>query len=289
MNLRGPLLLAVAALWTAGAAAKPIPPECFTDGFAVGCQAWSFNRYTAFEAIAKTAEAGGRTIEFYPGQPYSPAERELKLDHHLPAAALARLREELQRRGVVAVNYGVVWLGGDEKEDRAVFEFARTLGLYAVTSEPDPASLDLIERLVKEYDVRLAIHNHPKRADDPAYRNWDPRYVLSLVKDRDRRLGSCADTGHWLRSGIKPADALRILRGRITSAHLKDLNVFSPDGHDVPYGLGVADVPGLLAELRRQKFAGNLSIEYEYHEDASVPEIAQCIGFVRGFASAAGR
>jgi hypothetical protein len=76
---------------------------------------------------------------------------------------------------------------------------------------------------------------------------------------------------------------LRILNGRIMSAHLKDLNEKSPNAHDVPYGTGVSDIPGILKELKRQHFAGNISIEYEYHWTNSLPEVAQCIGFVRGY------
>jgi sugar phosphate isomerase/epimerase len=107
-----------------------------------------------------------------------------------------------------------------------------------------------------------------------------------MVKGRDSRLGSASDTGHWIRSSIKPVDALKILKGRIISSHLKDLNIFGPDAHDVPYGTGVADIPAILRELKRQRFNGNISIEYEYNWTTSVPEIAQCIGFVRGFGAA---
>jgi sugar phosphate isomerase/epimerase len=59
-----------------------------------------------------------------------------------------------------------------------------------------------------------------------------------------------------------------------------------PDAHDVPYGTGVSDVPAILDELKRQGFDGNLSIEYEYHWQNSLPEVAQCIGFVRGYGAA---
>jgi sugar phosphate isomerase/epimerase len=82
---------------------------------------------------------------------------------------------------------------------------------------------------------------------------------------------------------LKPLDCLRILRGRVVSSHLKDLDRVAPEGHDVPFGTGVADIPGLLEELKRQRFAGNLSIEYEHNWEASVPDVAQCIGFIRGY------
>ena len=70
---------------------------------------------------------------------------------------------------------------------------------------------DTIEKLVKEFDIKVAFHDHPKRAKDPNYRLWDPNYLLSVLKGRDARIGSCADTGHWIRSGLQPLECLRIL------------------------------------------------------------------------------
>jgi sugar phosphate isomerase/epimerase len=159
------------------------------------------------------------------------------------------------------------------------------MGLRAITTE-SPELIDRMEKLVKEYDIMIAFHDHPRRPNDPSYRMWDPNYVLSLIKDRDPRIGVCADTGHWIRSGLKPVECLRILKGRIVTSHLKDLNEMGLRAHDVPYGTGVADMPGILEELKAQGFDGNLSIEYEYHWDNSAPEVAQCIGFVRGYGAA---
>ena len=142
---------------------------------------------------------------------------------------------------------------------------------------------------MKEHDIRLCIHDHPKRPDDPNYKFWDPNYVLSLVKNRDSRMGACADTGHWVRSGIKPVDALKILEGRVMSSHLKDLNEFgNTDAHDVPYGTGVSDVKGILDELRRQGFDGNISIEYEYKQDNNLPEVTQCVDYVKKYGGQSG-
>ena len=241
------------------------------------------NRFSAFEAIEKCASTGAGVIEFYPGQALSKDQPNLKVDHDASDDVIQKLKDKLKEHKLMAVNYGVVSLPNDEKECRKVFDFAKAMRIPAVTSEPQPEAMDLIEKLVKEYDIKVGIHNHPKRANDPKYRLWDPNYVLSMVKDRDPRIGSAADTGHWIRSDIKPVEALQILKGRIISSHLKDLNQFGPDAHDVPYGTGVANIPSILNELWRQGFDGNISIEYEYNWDNSVPEIAQCIGFMRGY------
>jgi sugar phosphate isomerase/epimerase len=122
---------------------------------------------------------------------------------------------------------------------------------------------------------------------DAKYKMWDPNYVLSVVKDRDARIGFCSDVGHWVRSGLNPVDCLKLLEGRVISTHLKDLNEKSSKAHDVPFGKGISDMAGILTELKRQKFAGNASIEYEYNWKDSVTDVAQCVGFVRGFTETA--
>ena len=266
-------------------AENPIPTDCQTGGFFVGCQAYTFNRFSVFEAIEKTVQAGGKVIEFYPGQKLSTNEPNVKWDHNASPETIQKVKDKLAACKVKAVNYGVVGIPKDEAEARKIFEFAKTLGLYAITTEAVDA-LDTIEKLVKEYDIKVGFHDHPKQAKNPDYRMWDPKYVLSVIKDRDARIGSCADTGHWVRSGLNPVECLRILKGHIISSHLKDLHEMGPGAHDVPYGAGVSDVPALLNELKAQGFAGNISIEYEYHWENSTPEVGQCVGFVRGYGTA---
>jgi sugar phosphate isomerase/epimerase len=280
------LVLSASLLAPVAAGAEPrISEESRTSGFFLGCQAYTWNRFTVYEAIEKTAAVGGKVIEFYPGQRLSQEEPNVPWDHNASPETIAKVTEQLAKHGIKAVNYGVVGIPSDEAGARKVFDFARTLGLRAITTE-STESIDTIDKLVKEYDIMVAYHNHPRQPRNPDYKVWDPNYVLSLVKDRDKRIGACADTGHWVRSGIKPVDALRILRGRVISSHLKDLNEFSPRGHDVPFGTGVSDIPGILEELRRQNFSGNISIEYEHNTLSSMPEVAQCIGFVQGYGRA---
>jgi sugar phosphate isomerase/epimerase len=263
-------------------AATPIPETCQTGGFALGCQAYSFKEFSVMEAIDKTAAAGGKIIEFYPGQKFSVEQPDLKFDHNATDEMIAAVKARLEKAGLRAVNYGVVGIPKDEAGARKIFEFAKKFELYGITTESVDA-IDTIEKLVKEYDIRVGFHDHQRQPDNPGYKMWDPNYVLSVVKDRDARIGSCADTGHWVQSGLKPVDCLKILEGRIISVHLHDMNKMSPDCHDVPAGTGVSDVPGIIDELKRQHFVGNVSIEYEYNWKDNVIDAAQCIGFVRGY------
>lgn len=263
-------------------AAPAIPDSHRIGGLAVGTQAYTFNRFSVFEAIHKTAAAGGKVIEFYPGQKLSPEEPGVKWSHDASDEVIAKVKEQLSKFGLLVVNYGVVSIPKEEASARKIFDFARKMGFVAVTTE-SVDSIDIIEKMVKEYDIKVAFHNHPRQPNNPNYRVWDPRFVADLVKDRDPRIGACADTGHWLASELDPVEALRILKGRVISSHLKDRNVKGRQGHhDVPYGTGIGRVAEVLDEFRAQGFQGNISIEYEFNWDHSVPDIAQCVGFIRG-------
>lgn len=280
-NFTAALLATTLATLTTNAPAAPIPEDAKIAGFAVGCQAYTFNRFTAFEAVEKTAQAGGKIIEFYPGQKLSTEQPDLKLHHDATEDTIAAIKAKLAKHGVRAVNYGVVG-GKDEAEWRKIFEFAKKLDLYAITTEDVP-HIDLIEKMVKEFDIRAAYHQHKRQPDNPKYELWDPHYVLSLVKNRDPRIGACADTGHWASSGLKPLDCIKILQGRIISAHLKERLEIGRQLPDAIYGTGVADIKGILDELKKQGFDGNIAIEYEANWNESVPDVAQCVGFIRGW------
>jgi len=271
------LLAFTAALHAAG-----LPDDLKTGGFAIGCQAWTFNKFTVTEAIDKTAAAGGKVIEFFPGQKLSPEQSGIAFSHDAPKEAWEVVKKKLAEKKITPIAYGVVGLSKDEAASRKVFEFAKYFGIRVINTESVDA-IDTFEKLVKEYDIKVGFHDHPKRAEDPNYKMWDPNYILSVVKDRDPRIGSCADTGHWVRSGVKPVDAIRILKGHIVSSHLKDLHAPLPSGHDVPFGEGVSDVTGILDEYKAQGFDGPISVEYEYHMEDNLAEAAQCIGFVRGY------
>src|SRR5262245_605993 len=147
--LVGCALAAVASLPLHGENA--IPDEYKQGGFAIGSQAYTFNRFTAFEAIEKTAQAGGRVIEFFPGQRLSKEEPLVKWDHNASEETIAKVKAKLAEHKIKPVNYGVVGIPKEEEAARKIFEFAKKMGLYAITTE-SVESIDTIEKLVKEYD-----------------------------------------------------------------------------------------------------------------------------------------
>ena len=262
-------------------AAEPLADNLKQGQFVIGCQAWTFNRFSVFEAIEKTAATGAKTIEFFPGQKLSAEQKDMKFSHDSTPEVWAQVKAKLKEHDITPVAYGVVGLSKEEAASRKVFEFAKFFGIRVINTESVDA-IDTFEKLVKEYDIKVGFHDHPKRENKPDYRMWDPNYILEVCKGRDARIGSCADTGHWVRSGLKVVDCLRILKGRIVSSHLKDLDV-APNGHDVPYGTGVSDVPAILNEFAAQGFVGPISVEYEFKQEDNLAEAKLCIEYVRGY------
>src|SRR5258707_9081883 len=140
-----------------------IPDEYKQGGFAIGCQAYTFNRFTVFEAIDKTAEAAGKAIEVFPGQKLSKEEPNVKWDHNASDETIAKVKAKLAEHKIMPVNYGGVGIPKDEAGARKIFEFAKKMGLRAVTTESTDA-IDTIEKMVKEYDIMVGFHDHPRRA-----------------------------------------------------------------------------------------------------------------------------
>ncbi len=269
--LLGTLLLS-AAIAGAQEAAKGCP-NAEALGWKVGCQAYTFNRFTFFEAVDKVKSLGLHYIEAYPGQKFSPEKPDAKFHHTMSEELQQEALDYLKAANVQLMNYGVVGLPNDEAECRKVFDFAKEMGIETICSEPPKDAFDLLDKLVEEYEINVAIHNHPKPS-----RYWNPDQVLAVCEGRSNRIGACADTGHWMRSDINPLDALKKLEGRIISFHLKDLNKYGKGGeHDVPWGTGEADIKAIMAEVKRQGFEGVFAAEYEHNWENSVPDLAICV------------
>jgi sugar phosphate isomerase/epimerase len=258
-------------------------------GWQMAIHAYTFRKFSIFECIDKTAALGLKHMSL--SGSVSLDGKNSTTTVNLPDKDAEAIKNAVAAKGIKLVNIGVVKLPPDEAESRKVFEFAKKMGIDTLVAEPVPAALDLVEKLCKEYNIKVAIHNHPKPSP-----YWNPDTVLEAVKGRTPLMGSCADTGHWLRSGLDPLQCLRKLEGRVICLHFKDLVPEEPKAqdqvatnkkkkseskamHDVPWGTGVGNVKAQMAELKRQGFRGAFGVEYEYHWDNSVPEIAKCVEF----------
>ena len=260
---------------------KHHPETDVGDGWQLGIQTYTFNRFTFYDAVDKTSSLGLEWLEAYPGQSLSPEQPDVKFGDTMSPAIRRQVKQKLADSGVKLVTFGVVRLSSDEAQCRQVFDFAKDMGIKTLTAEPKEEAFDLVEKLCKEYKIKVAIHNHPQ----PSH-YWSPDKVLEACRGRSKWIGACADTGHWMRSGLNPLECLKKLRGRIVSLHFKDLNeIGNRKAHDVVWGTGTADVRAILTELNRQKFEGFFAVEYEHNWDNSVPDIRKCVSYFNEVAS----
>lgn len=237
----------------------------------LSAQTYSFKHYTLVESIEMAKFAGVKTIEFFGGQRLGGGMKG-GFEVNMSAADKETIKRHLQDAGIRIVALGVV---GSETEEgwRKLYEFAHEWGVYVINIEPNPDFLPIIGKLATQFKMRSAIHNHPKPS-----KYWDPQVVLNAIeKSGSEYVGVCADIGHWVRSGLDPVAALQQVEGKVFSLHLKDLKERSSNTHDVHWGTGVSNVEGVIKELMRQKFDGNISVEYEYNWDNNVVDVKQSI------------
>lgn len=245
-------------------------------GWRLGLEAYTFHKYTLFEAIDKTAQLG---LPYMGGLSFQKVSAEIAkdLDPQLTADELKQIRWKLDSAGVRLLTYYIPNIPGDPAGCRKVFEFGRQLGIETFMSEPAPEALDTIEKFCDEYDIKVALHNHDQKAS-PQY--WHPDGVLKACQGRSKRIGACGDLGYWIRSGIDPVQAVNILKDRLLTIQMHDLHDLSPTGHDVPWGTGVGQTAAFIKEIRRLGLQPTMfGIEYAYNWLESLPEIAQSIKF----------
>lgn len=251
----------------------------------IGVSAYSFRKFTALEAIEKTRDCGGEVIEFFLWQKLGRGYPDVIFNQNLTDEQIAAVRAKLAECGVRAVNayFSNDNLGKDEADARRLFVLAQKLGLRGLTGEPPVEKLDLIEKLVKEFDIQLCFHNHAKHAERPGYRNWDPVYLMGLMERRDRRMGFSVDTGHIYRSDMDPVTYLRTVQGRVFSIHLKDIEKAEYGSPDVLYGKGIGDISAVLRELERQQFKGHIGVEFDRLSNQIEKDVKDCINYIKAW------
>jgi sugar phosphate isomerase/epimerase len=270
------LLAAFALLAAVTRAQTPVMDTSVADklGWQLAVHSYSYRKFSIFEAIDKTAALGVK---------YMSVSGHVLLDGsnsvstiNLPDKDMEAIKAKMIADGLnwPFVNIGVVDLPADEAKSRKVFEFAKKWGIPVLVAEPVPDALDTVEKLCKEYDIKVAIHEHAR-----PHPYWDPNMVLAAVKNRTPLMGACGDIGHWMESGLDPLQCLKQLDGRIICLHFKDNNVMGLKGHNVPWGTGVGDPKAWMKELKRQGFHGVFGIEYEYNENAPDADMAACVKF----------
>lgn len=237
-------------------------------GFKMGIQSYSLRGYkSADEALAKTKELGLKYWESYSA--------------HFPltndAAKIAEYKKKLSDAGIKLMAYGVQGFGKDTDANRKQFEFAKAMGISVISADPTPEAFDNLDKLVDEYKINIAIHNH-----GPGHRYDKIDSVQSAIQGHNERIGACVDCGHYLKSDVNPVDAIEAFGTRTYGVHFKDVKKL-PDGKKqfTILGKGDLDIVGCLKLLKKLKFEHCLSLEYEENEQNPIADIQQCLAAVR--------
>ena len=243
-----------------------------TDSWRIGVQLWTFHEFPFIVAIEKADSAKVKYIEAFPGQVMG-GDYNDTFGIKLSAANRLKVKQLLQSKGITLVAFGVV--GADSPAEwKAYFDFAKDMGIQYLTAEPNDEHWGVVDSLAGVYGIKVAIHDHPR----PSH-YWHPDSVLAAVKGHPN-IGSCADVGHWSRSGLDVVECLKKLEGHIIGVHFKDIKTFNQtDSPDVLTGTGVNHFPEIFAELKRQGFSGMFSIEREENWQNNVPDVIKEIAF----------
>jgi inosose dehydratase len=196
-----------------------------------------------------------------------------------PATCRA-IGEKVRAAGLTLAGSGVINLPNDETKLRAAFENAKAAGLATMVCKPEPVALPIIEKFVKEYDQRLAIHNHGP--EDKTYPS--PLVAWKTIQPFDARIGLCLDVGHCARAGMDPAAAIRQFSARLYDVHMKDTVAIVGATKDMPVeiGSGRLDIAAMLRALLAINYTGVVSFEYEKPTGNPVTGVAESIGYLRG-------
>lgn len=273
-SLRRPGLLVLAAALALTPAVRSAESAAGPDGLELGLQCWTFRSYSFHETLDKAANLGVKYLQVYAGQTLGGGLAG-EMGPDLTAEQRRTIQGWLKERGLEIVSMGVTG-APDEAGWKKLVAFAKDMGIRTIATEPEQEIMPMIDRVVKGSGLRIALHDHPTPS-----RYADPAVALAAVKPFGAHFGLCADTGHWTRDGRDPVQCLRLAEGRLIEIHFKDISEPAKVAHDMPWGTGIGNAAGQIAELRRQHFKGYVFIEYEFNTAALDADVARSIAFFR--------
>ena len=267
-------LLSVAILLLSSCSNSTAQSKAEKNGWKLSMQSYTFHKFTVVEALEKTHELGLHYIEVYPGHKMGEGFGDAVFGYALTTEQQDQIKEIAKSKDIKIVSSGV-WVPQRDEWEK-VFQFAKDMELEFISAEPAREDWDVVESLAKEYQIKVAVHNHPNEAS-----YWKPEILLDIIGDRSPLLGSTADVGHYKRMDIDPIPALKQLEGRLIALHFKDIAPEGPENklEDVVWGTGILNVKDILEELKRQNFKGYFTIEYEANWENNLPEIKESIDY----------
>jgi inosose dehydratase len=253
----------------------PSPPDGRENGLRLGVASYSLRTMGLDEAISAVVALRVKNIALY------------RAHCNWEAASVDECRAiaaKLKSAGLTLTGSGVINLPNDEAKCRKAFENVKAAGMQSMVCKPELAALPIVEKLAKEFDQKLAIHNHGP--EDKLYPT--PEVIWNAVKSLDARIGLCIDVGHTARFGDEPAIAIRKYAARLYDVHLKDSVAVVGAQRDVPVevGAGRLNIRAMLRTLLDVNYAGVVAFEYEKASGNPVTGLAESVGYVRGVLAA---
>ncbi|RYG05860.1 MAG: sugar phosphate isomerase/epimerase [Chitinophagaceae bacterium] len=249
------------------AAESNLAPVQAAEGLDLGMAGYSFRYFDMYQTIEMMKRTGVKFLSI----------KDFHLPLNSPREVIQGVKDRFLGAGITIYAAGVIYFKTKEEIDVA-FNYAKMLGVDLIVGVPTVELLPYTEQKVKETNIRIAIHNHGP--EDKLYPS--PSDVYSKIVKMDPRVGLCLDIGHSLRAGTDPAKAVLDYGPRIFDLHIKDLVSNAKDAKGVELGRGVIDIPALVKALKKIKFAGKCSIEFELDMKDPLPGIAESVGYFHG-------
>lgn len=235
--------------------------------FELGVASYSLRKFPVDETLAFTKKMDIKNIAF--------KSFHLKLD--ATDAEIAETVQKCKDAGVNLYGGGVIYMKSKAEVDQA-FEYAKKAGMKIIIGVPSHELLSYVEGKVKEYDIKLAIHNHGP--GDKLYPSAESAY--NLIKDMDPRMGLCIDIGHTKRIHRSPSQDVKDFFDRVHDIHFKDVTKADHDGRTCIVGRGVIDFEQFVKDLINLEYSGVVALEYEADGDNPFPGMAESFGYIRG-------
>jgi inosose dehydratase len=239
--------------------------------FELGLASYTLREFNLEDTLAMTRRVGLKYIcfkDFHLAMDSTPAQIEATV-------------QKVKGAGLVLYGGGVIYMR-DEKQVNRAFDYAKAAGMKVIVGVPQPELLPLVNEKVKQYDIKVAIHNHGPT--DKVYPT--PASAYEKIKDLDRRIGLCNDIGHTMRAGIDPALSARKYADRLLDVHIKDISEATANGRAVEIGRGVINIPEFLKTLIDVDYDGVVSFEYEKDAKDPLAGLAESVGYVKGVLAA---
>ena len=271
MTRRGWMGTAAAAIAAAEATRFARAQQYHIDGadFKLGVASYSFRKFSREQAIQMTKQLG---------TPYLNVK-----DFHLALDStpeqIDAAKKEFADAGLILVGCGNVSFQKDDEADiRSKFEYAKRAGFPLIVCAPTAVTLPKLEPFVKEYNIKIAVHNHgPEDKNFPT-----PQSVLKIVKNMDPRCGLCIDIGHTARTGVDVVESISEAGPRLLDMHVKDLAEPSAKESQVAVGEGKLPFRKIFLQLIAMKYSGCVNLEYEIHPEDPLPGMQKSFAYMRG-------